>query len=360
MDSKKKIRVLIVDDSSVVRSLLSHILSSDPQIEVVGVAPDPFVAREKIVTLEPDVMTLDIEMPRMDGITFLEKVMKHKPIPTVIVSSLSARGSVSAMRAFDVGAVDVIAKPAIDVTKSIQQIGDHIIQTVKAAALANLSKVGLKNRTAGLAAAAVYKKPSGSALAKTTHQILTIGSSTGGTTALKSILPSLPPDLPGTLVVQHMPPVFTKTFANHLQEICPFEVKEAEDGDRVNPGRCLIAPGNYHMELTRSGAYYYVKLHQQPAIHGVRPAVDYLMWSVAKMAGSNAIGVILTGMGSDGADGLLKMREAGAFTIAQDEQSSVVFGMPKQAIDLGAAQKILALNDIASELIDQINVRAVA
>ncbi len=355
----RKIRVLIVDDSSVVRSLLTRILSIDSEIEVVGSAPDPFVAREKLISLEPDVMTLDIEMPRMDGITFLEKVMKHKPTPTVIVSSLSTSGSASALRAFEVGAVDVIAKPAIDVTKALNQIGEHIIQTVKAAAHANLSKLALR---------ASYQKQNspktslrrGESLAKTTHQILAIGSSTGGTIALKEILPNLPADIPGTLIVQHMPPVFTKAFAEHLQELCPFEVKEAEDGDRVNPGRCLIAPGNFHMELSRSGAYYYVKLHQESAIHGVRPAVDYLMWSVAKVAGTNSIGVILTGMGSDGADGLLRMKESGAYTIAQDEASSVVFGMPKQAIDLGAAQKVLPLQEISQELIKQFHVRTVA
>ncbi|GIL16492.1 MAG: chemotaxis response regulator protein-glutamate methylesterase 2 [Oligoflexia bacterium] len=354
---KSKIRVLIVDDSSVVRSLLTHILSSDPGIEVVGVASDPYIAREKLVSLKPDVMTLDIEMPRMDGITFLEKVMKHFPIPTIIVSSLSVRGSETAYRALEVGAVDVVAKPAIDVTKALNQIGQHLIETVKAAARVDMNKHKVVRSEQ-----VVASRPTGSstALIRTTHQVLAIASSTGGTEALKVVLPRLPADLPGTVVVQHMPPVFTKTFAEHLQKLCPFEVKEAQDGDRVNPGRVLIAPGNYHMELSRSGAYYYVHLHQQPQLHGVRPAADYLMWSVAKVAGANAIGVVLTGMGKDGADGLLKMKEAGAYNIAQDEKSCIVFGMPKEAIDLGAIHKTLPLDKISDELRIQFSKREVA
>lgn len=359
MNANRKIKILIVDDSSVVRNLLTHLFSNDPECEVVGVAPDPYVAREKLVALEPDVMTLDIEMPRMDGLTFLEKVMKHKPIPTVIVSSLSQRGSSMALRAFEIGAVDVIAKPAIDVTKSMHEIGDQIVRTVKEAARVNITKISSrlgevkKNGEVG-------PKINRTSLAKTTHQILAIGASTGGTVALKTILPMLPSDIPGTVVVQHMPPVFTKTFADHLQELCSFEVKEAEDGDRVNPGRCLIAPGNFHMELSRSGAYYYVKLHQAPPIHGVRPAVDYLFNSVAEVAGANAIGVILTGMGADGAKGLLNMKKSGAFTIAQDEASCVVFGMPKQAIDLGAVNLTLGLEEIPHELEAQFKMRVVA
>jgi len=354
----KKIKVLIVDDSSVVRNLLTHILSSDPEIEVVGVAPDPFIAREKLLSLNPDVMTLDIEMPRMDGITFLEKVMKHRPIPTVIVSSLSTRGSETAMRALEVGAVDVVAKPAIDVTKALQQIGNDVVQTVKSAARANLTRLTAPRQEQKVTQ--VKSLPSPTALMKTTHQILAIASSTGGTEALKVVLPRLPADIPGTLVVQHMPPVFTKTFAEHLQALCPFEVKEAEDGDRVNPGRALIAPGNFHMELYRSGAYYYVKLHQEAQLHGVRPAADYMMWSVAKYAGANAVGVILTGMGADGADGLLKMKQAGSYNIAQDEASCVVFGMPKEAIERSAVEKILSLEKISDEIIRQFRMREVA
>jgi two-component system chemotaxis response regulator CheB len=346
----KKIRVLIVDDSSIIRTLLTKILSSDNDIEVVGTAPDPFIARDKIVSLKPDVMTLDIEMPKMDGVTFLGKVMQHFPIRTIVISSLSVAGSESALKALEAGAVDVVAKPAIDVTKSLEDLGAEIIQRVKMAARAKLIKK------------VVLQKPkvltSTSALARTTHQILAIASSTGGTEALKVLLPSLPSDLPGTVIVQHMPPVFTKAYAQHLQQICPFEVKEAEQGDRVIPGRVLLAPGNYHMELNRSGAQYFVELNQKPALHGVRPAADLLMNSVAKFAGSNAIGVVLTGMGKDGAEGLLKMKQAGSFNIAQNEDTCVVFGMPKVAIELKAIDLVCDLDEIAGHVIERIKVTA--
>lgn len=350
----KKIRVLIVDDSAVVRNLLSRILSSDGDIEVVGTAPDPFVAREKIVALSPDVITLDIEMPRMDGITFLEKLMRHRPIPTIIVSSLSARGSEMALRALEVGAVDVVAKPAIDVTKALTEIGGAVVEAVKMA-----SKARLQPRLS-MPAGSEIKKTAATALAKTTHQILAVASSTGGTEALKALLVNLPANIPGTVIVQHIPPVFSKAFANSLNKLCPFEVKEAEHGDRVGPGRVLIAPGNFHMELTRSGAYYYVHLNQEPPIHGVRPAADNLMRSVAKHAGANAVGLVLTGMGKDGAQGLLEMKSAGSFNIAQDEASCVVFGMPKEAIEAGAIHKVLPLDRIAAELMDQFKRREVA
>jgi two-component system chemotaxis response regulator CheB len=346
----KKIRVLIVDDSSIIRTLLTKILSSDNDIEVVGTAPDPFIARDKIVSLKPDVMTLDIEMPKMDGVTFLGKVMQHFPIRTIVISSLSVAGSESALKALEAGAVDVVAKPAIDVTKSLEDLGAEIIQRVKMAARAKLIKK------------VVLQKPkvltSTSALARTTHQILAIASSTGGTEALKVLLPSLPSDLPGTVIVQHMPPVFTKAYAQHLQQICPFEVKEAEQGDRVIPGRVLLAPGNYQMELNRSGAQYFVELNQKPALHGVRPAADLLMNSVAKFAGSNAIGVVLTGMGKDGAEGLLKMKQAGSFNIAQNEDTCVVFGMPKVAIELKAIDLVCDLDEIAGHVIERIKVTA--
>jgi two-component system chemotaxis response regulator CheB len=358
----KKIRVLIVDDSSVIRTLMSRILASDPGIEVVGTAPDPYVAREKLAALKPDVMTLDIEMPRMDGVTFLGKVMKHFPTRTVVISSLSTQGSAVALRALENGAVDVLAKPSVDVGTSLEQMGRQIIETVKAASRANLSAPRARPVVVGSAvpggvaasaqaavASATVKAGNAFSL-KTTHQVLAIASSTGGTEALKVLLPALPADVPGTVIVQHMPPVFTKTYAEHLQRLCPFEVKEAEEGDRVLPGRVLLAPGNFHMELSRSGAYYQVRLHQEPMIHGVRPAADYLMRSVARHAGANAIGVVLTGMGRDGAAGLLAMREAGAFTIAQDERSSVVYGMPRAAVELGAVSRVLPLEQIASEL----------
>ena len=352
----KKIRVLIVDDSSVIRTLLNKVLSSDPDIEIVGMAPDPYFARDKLIDLKPDVMTLDIEMPKMDGITFLGKVMQHYPVRTLIFSSLSTKNSAMALKAIEAGAVDVMAKPAIDVTKGLAELSEEIVRRVKMVARSNLQT------SQRVKPPEIVNKPklSPTALQKTTHQIIAIASSTGGTEALKEVLPYLPEDLPGTVIVQHMPPVFTKTYAESLDKICPFEVKEAEHGDRVIPGRVLLAPGNYHMELSRSGAYYSVKLHQEPLIHGVRPAADYLMKSVAKYAGANAIGVVLTGMGKDGAEGLLTMKNAGSYNIAQDEKTCIVYGMPKAAVDLEAIHALMPLNKIAAEIISQIKVRAVA
>lgn len=352
----KKIRVLIVDDSSVIRTLLTKLLSSDPEIEVVGTAPDPYVAREKIIALKPDVMTLDIEMPRMDGITFLGKLMQHFPVRTLIFSSLSQKNSATALKALEAGAVDVMTKPAIDVSQGLGNLALEITSRVKMVARANLTP----QRPAPPVEIAQRPRTMNTALQRTTHQILAIASSTGGTEALKVLLPSLPEDLPGTVIVQHMPPVFTKTYAEALQRICPFEVREAQHGDRVVPGLVLIAPGNYHMELSRSGAHYFVKLHQEPLIHGVRPAADHLMKSVAKYAGANAIGVILTGMGRDGAEGLLTMKNAGSYNIAQDEKSCVVYGMPKAAVDIQAVHKVMSLEKIAGEVISQIKLREVA
>lgn len=342
-----KIRVLIVDDSAIIRSLLTRFLSSDPEIEVVGTAPDPFVAREKLVALKPDVMTLDIEMPRMDGVTFLEKVMQHFPIRTLMISSLSARGTETALRALEAGAIDVMGKPAIDVTKSMESLATEIVMRVKNVARARLKAPSSNTNSA---ARAPVVKPKSGALAKSTHQILAIAASTGGTVALKEVLSRLPADIPGTVIVQHMPPGFTSTFAKGLNDACAFEVKEAEEGDAIIPGRALLAPGNFHMEIIRSGGYYSVKLHQEPLLHGVRPAADYLMKSVAHFAGSNAIGVILTGMGKDGAEGLLAMKNAGAYTIGQNEQTCVVYGMPKVAFEIGAVQRVLPLEQIAFEL----------
>ncbi len=351
-----KIRVLIVDDSALIRSMFSKILGADPGIEIVGMAPDPYVAREKIVELKPDVMTLDIEMPRMDGITFLEAVMKHMPTRTIVISSLSTKNSEQALRAMEVGAVDVMAKPALDVTHTLETLRQELVERVKAVARARL----LAPQKRAAPSAAVARPVATESMSRTTHQVLAIASSTGGTEALKDVLPHLPADIPGTVIVQHMPPVFTKTFAEALQLLCPFEVREAADGDRVVPGRVLIAPGNFHMELTRSGAFYFVKLHQEPLLHGVRPAADYLMKSVARFAGRNAVGVVLTGMGRDGAAGLLAMKQAGAYTIAQDESTSVVYGMPKEAVEVGAVDRVMPLGSIAGELISQFKKRAVA
>jgi two-component system chemotaxis response regulator CheB len=337
----KKIRVLIVDDSAIVRKIFTEELSKYPDIEVIGAAPDPFVARDKIVTLKPDVITLDVEMPRMDGITFLRKLMKYYPLPTIIVSSLTQKGGKLTLEALDIGAVDVIAKPG-----GSYSVGDMSAQLAEKIRVA--SRVNVVRREEETTATAVETI---SALAETTNKVIAIGASTGGTEALKNVLTKMPANSPGIVVVQHMPAHFTTAFAERLNGICQMSVKEAEDNDSVTPGTVLIAPGNYHMIFRRSGARYYVEIKTGPMVHHQRPAVDILFKSTAKYAGANAIGVILTGMGADGAEGLLEMKQAGARTIAQDEKSCVVFGMPKEAIKLGAADKIVPLDLIAQEII---------
>jgi two-component system chemotaxis response regulator CheB len=347
-----KIKVLIVDDSAVIRKLLSKIVSSCPDMELVGTAPDPFVARELIVKTAPDVMTLDLEMPKMDGLSFLQRVMTHLPIRTLIISSLAKEGSEIALKAFELGAIDVIEKPSLEVSKTIEAMTEKIATKIRMAAKARIQKINPITAT--------QVKKSNLLLDKTTHQLLAIASSTGGTEALKVVLKGLPPDLPGTVIVQHMPEKFTKTYADSLDKIFPFDVKEAEDGDKVVPGRVLLAPGNFHMELIRNGAYYHVKLNQGAVIHGVRPAADPLMKSVAKYAGSNAIGVVLTGMGKDGAEGLLEMKKAGAHTISQSERTCVVYGMPQAAENIGAVAKVLDLDQISAELCAQFKKQAVA
>lgn len=349
-----KIRVLIVDDSAVIRKLLEKIFSTCPDIEVVGTASDPYIARDKLVALKPDVMTLDVEMPRMDGISFLEKVMQHFPTRTIIFSSLAKTGSETYLRALEAGAIEIMEKPSIDVSSSLESLSQTIVEKVKAVAKARINPIK-KMVTPG---APVQKVTT--SLARTTHQLIAVASSTGGTEALKVFLSGMPADIPGTLVVQHMPPGFTKSFAENLNNMFPFEVKEAQEGDQVVPGRVLIAPGNYHMEIHRSGAFYYVKLHQGPALHSVRPAADYLMKSVAKYVGKNALGVVLTGMGKDGAEGLLEMKNAGAYTVAQNEETCVVYGMPAAAVALGAADKVLPLDRIAGDLLNQVNARNAA
>jgi two-component system chemotaxis response regulator CheB len=342
-----KIRVLIVDDSAVIRKMLTHIIDSQPDMQVVAAAPDPYVARDKMVELRPDVVTLDIEMPRMDGLTFLEKMMQFMPTRTIVISSLAQDQSETALRALEIGAIDVLEKPTVDVTKSMEALTNRICDKIRAVSRSRLMLPGSRP---------AIKKPvmASAALAKTTHQILAIASSTGGTEALKVLLAGLPADLPGTVIAQHMPAGFTKTYAENLNKRFPFEVKEAVDGDRVLPGKVLVAPGNYHMEIVRSGGYYNVKLHQEPLMHGVRPAADYLMKSVAKYAGANAVGVVLTGMGKDGAEGLLEMKKAGAYTIAQSERTCVVYGMPGSAVAAGAVDDILDLEDIAGSVLTRV------
>jgi two-component system chemotaxis response regulator CheB len=337
----RPIRVLIVDDSAVVRQVLSKSLAGQTDIEVVGTATDPYVARDKIVHLEPDVITLDIEMPRMDGLTFLRKLMQHRPMPVIILSSLTQKGGRLALEAIEAGAVEVLSKPGGSF--SVGEMAEQLAEKIRAAARAR----PLAKTQTEVAAAPVATPITNVDL---THKIIAIGASTGGTEAIKQVLARLPGTVPGIVVVQHMPPRFTTAFANRLDGMCPFEVKEAEDGDSVYPGRCLIAPGNFHMMLRRSGARYHVDVKTGPMVHHQRPAVDVLFRSVAKAAGKNAVGVILTGMGADGAEGLLQMRQAGAPTLGQDEASCVVYGMPKVAFEMGAVGKVLSLGDIAGEI----------
>ncbi|MCB0368145.1 MAG: chemotaxis response regulator protein-glutamate methylesterase [Bdellovibrionales bacterium] len=346
------IKVLIVDDSAVIRKFLEKVLSLDSEIEVVGTAEDPYQAREKLVALKPDVMTLDVEMPKMDGITFLSKVMKHFPIRTIVFSSFTAQGSDSYFRAMEAGAIEVLEKPSIEVNQKLDLIATKIIQTVKM-----VSKARLQPLAESQPSAKVEKKElkpisvSPSLHRSSKPEIIAVASSTGGTEALKVFLKNMPADIPGTVIVQHMPPGFTKSFANHLNEVYPFEVKEAENGDVVTAGRVLIAPGDFHMEIRRSGLKYSIILHQDVPLHSVRPAADYLLKSVAKCAGSNSVGVVLTGMGKDGAEGLLEMKRNGAYTIAQDEKSCVVYGMPQAAVNIGAVDKILSLDKIGDEVL---------
>lgn len=341
-----KIKVLIVDDSAVVRKIFSEELSKYSDVQVVGVAPDPYVAREKIVNLKPDVITLDIEMPRMDGLTFLRKLMKYYPLPTIIVSSLTPQGGKLTLEAMDIGAVDVIAKPST--AYSVGDMSAQLVEKIRAASRVRLTKRDDSSANTGLAQEPMR------ALAQTSNKVIAIGASTGGTEALKNVLTKMPPNSPGIVIVQHMPANFTTAFAARLNDLSQISVKEAEDNDSVTPGTALLAPGNYHMILRRSGARYYVEVKTGPMVHHQRPAVDVLFKSTAKYAGANAIGVILTGMGADGAEGLLEMKKAGASTIAQDERSCVVFGMPKEAIKLGAADKVVSIEQVASEIIKMV------
>ncbi len=338
-----KIKVLVVDDSAVVRKVFSEELSREPDIEVVGTAPDPYVARDKIVKLKPDVVTLDVEMPRMDGITFLRKLMKHYPLPVIIVSSLTRKGGALALEAIDAGAVEVICKPGE--AYSVGDMSVQLAEKIRAAARARVEK-----RTAPVKLGSPGMVQTRLSLAESTNKVIAIGASTGGTEALKVVLSQFPPTIPGIMVVQHMPAKFTASFAERLDEICQIRVKEAEDGDSVVPGTALIAPGNYHMVMRRSGARYYVQIKNGPLVCHQRPAVDVLFNSVAAYGGANAVGVILTGMGRDGAQGMLRMKEAGARNIAQDEKSCVVFGMPKEAIEAGGVDEVVPLEQIPSRV----------
>jgi two-component system chemotaxis response regulator CheB len=355
---RRKIRVLIVDDSASVRQALTAILEADPEIEVIGTASDPFVAARRIQQEIPDVITLDVEMPRMDGITFLRKIMAQRPIPVVMCSSLTEAGSETLAQAWDAGAVDVILKPRLGTADYLQDERLRICDVVKAAAGARLKGMpatGAAGRMSPpakkLTADVMLAPATGHAMARTTEAVVCVGASTGGTEQLRIVLEALPAASPGIVIVQHMPEKFTAAFARRLDGLCEMEVKEAADGDTVLRGRVLIAPGDRHMMLQRSGARYYVAVKEGPLVSRHRPSVDVLFRSAARYAGANAVGIIMTGMGDDGARGLAEMKEAGAFTIAQDEATSIVFGMPKEAIARGAADRILPLDLLATEIV---------
>ena len=360
----RKVRVLIVDDSATVRQTLAAVLESDPQIEVIGVASDPFVAARRIRDEVPDVITLDVEMPRMDGITFLRKLMAQHPVPVVMCSSLVESGTETLMQALEAGAVDIVLKPKVGVAEHLMESRIRICDAVKAAASAKVSGArrppvaiarSIHEPERKLTADAMLPPPkastAGKAMARTTETIVCIGASTGGTEALRAVLETLPPDSPGIVIVQHMPEKFTASFAKRLDSLCAVSVKEAEDGDTVLRGRVLIAPGNKHTLLERSGARYYVSVKDGPLVSRHRPSVDVLFRSAARSAGSNAVGVIMTGMGDDGARGMDEMKQAGAFTIAQDEATSIVFGMPKEAIARGCVDRVAPLQQIAAEIL---------
>lgn len=342
-----KIKVLVIDDSAIVRKIFSRELSKFPDIEVVGTAMDPYVGRDKIIRLDPDVVTLDVEMPRMDGLTFLRKLMRYYPLPVIVVSALTSEGGELTLEALEIGAIDVIAKPGG--SYSVENMGVQLAEKIRVASRVKMT------REYNVCRPETRKTEPINALSRTSHKIIAIGASTGGTEALKKVLSRMPVNSPGIVVVQHMPGNFTTAFAKRLNDLCQIKVKEAEDNDSVTPGTALIARGNHHIILRRSGARYYVEVKKGPMVHHQRPAVDVLFKSTAKYAGPNSIGVILTGMGSDGAEGLLKMKQAGAETIAQDEKTCVVYGMPKEAVRLQAVDREVPLDQVADEIIRMAN-----
>ena len=344
----RKVRVLVVDDSALVRNILSQGLALDSGIEVVGTASDPYIARDKIVELQPDVLTLDVEMPRMDGVAFLRKLMPQYPIPVVMVSSLTQRGKQITMEALDAGAVDFVAKPTSNVSSGLNAMLLELRSKVKIASTANVSHWKGKRPVAPQRTASAGS----SALAESTDKVIAIGASTGGTEAIRRVIENFPASTPGTVIVQHMPGGFTKMFADRLNQLCPMQVKEAEHGDRVRTGLVLIAPGGKQLEVVRSGGFYEVRLGNSEKVSGHCPSVDVMMHSVAKHVGANAIGAMLTGMGQDGANGMLAMHQAGARCIAQDQTSSVVFGMPKVAFEKGGAERLVPLDKIATSLLN--------
>ncbi len=362
MRSDNKIRVLIVDDSALIRKMLSEMLASDPQIEVVGTAVDPFAAREKIKQLNPDVLTLDVEMPRMDGVTFLRNLMRLRPMPVVMVSSLTAKGADVTLQALEYGAIDFVTKPSADVVHNLQAYAEEIIAKIKVAACAKVRP--LEDRLAAkrdvpdkLSADAVINPSSRPRHYKTTEAIIAIGASTGGTEAIKDVIMQMPADAPGIVIAQHIPEAFSGPFAKRVDGVTAMSVCEASHGQQILPGHVYIAPGSHHLLVKRNGARYVCELSDGPPVNRHRPSVDVLFRSVAQQVGPNAIGVILTGMGDDGARGLKEMQEAGARTIAQDEASSVVWGMPGRACELDAADSVLSLYKIAAAMMQSYTAR---
>ena len=347
------IKVFIIDDSAVIRALLTEILNSAPDIEVVGSAADPIFAKNKLASLMPDVITLDVEMPRMDGLTFLQELMHTNPVPVVMVSSLTQRACDTTLRALELGAIDYVTKPSIDISDGLAELGSEIVRKVRIAAKARIRR-SPQLPSAPYAVPLLKVDALDTSKMVTTDKLIAIGASTGGTQAISEVLLGMPESVPGIVIVQHMPPLFTKSFALRLNTMARIQVKEAEHGDRILRGTAYLAPGGRHMAVRRNGAMYYIELSDGPPVNFVRPAVDILFRSVAQQAGKNAVGAILTGMGEDGARGLKEMRDRGAATFAQDETTSVVFGMPKRAIDMGAAERVLPLQQIGRALLDAI------
>lgn len=345
-------KVLVVDDSALVRKVLGEEISKFSDFEVVGTAIDPYDAREKIYQHSPDILTLDLEMPRMDGLSFLAKLMKFHPMPVVVVSSQAKEGSKAAMMALELGAVEIVPKPGSQF--SVPDVAHTLIHALRAAASVSVDR--LREHAASPRESAATHHPV--SVLKTTHKIIAIGASTGGTQAIEAVLRGMPPDAPGTVIVQHMPETFTGAFAERLNRICAMEVREARDMDDVTPGTALIAPGDRHMLLQKNGARYQVRIKNGPRVHFQRPAVDVLFQSVATSCGQNAIGVLLTGMGADGAKGMLAMHSHGAHTIAQDEKSCVIFGMPREAIELGAVDEVVPLSQVATTVLNRVNAGA--
>jgi two-component system chemotaxis response regulator CheB len=355
----QKIKVLCVDDSALIRSLMTEIINGQPDMAVVATAPDPLVARDLIKQHNPDVLTLDVEMPRMDGLDFLEKLMRLRPMPVVMVSSLTERGNEITLRALELGAVDFVTKPKVGIRDGMLDYAEKLADKVRAAARARVRQAAPAQHAAAAGHAAgghaAMPAPNFNNPLVSTEKLIIVGASTGGTEAIREVLVPLPPDAPAVLIAQHMPPGFTKSFAQRLNGLCRITVKEAEHGERVLPGHAYIAPGHAHLLLARSGANYIAHLSDDPPVNRHRPSVDVLFRSAAQHAGKNAVGVILTGMGRDGAAGLLEMKKAGAYTLAQDEASCIVFGMPREAIALGAADEITSLPDMSRRVMARLS-----